>query len=448
MAAKPARRNLIGARADEEITLASDAPANAAQVENVLTTMIRTNGGTQMRAAINPETVDGYKKSMQEGTQFPPIVLYYDGSDYWVGDGFHRLAAHREVHGQTATIAAKVHAGGQRDAVLHAAGANAAHGLPRSNADKRRAVETLLRDEEWGTWSDREIARRCKVHHSTVAAIRSDMVASGGIRQIEERTVERGGTIYTQAAKTPPPASIADLEAGLLGWLPTMFEDEADWPGVLADIQTNGLGAFPSLRQALPECSATALRLAAEEAAAGLRQDAAAAEATAELYRRTAARQQAAPPASRVVIEVLEAYQDLVDLAAEEPIIIACPSCGAEQEDLDGFGVIHCEACGYCVHPSSTGGVCDICGETVPVSSDYVGPEEVEEGDLVADFIETTPRGVQVGNVSRSLHATMAQLSTYSDLTGDFETPVRLRREAQAMLDKLAGLLSALDGGD
>ena len=47
-------------------------------------------------------------------------------------------------------IAALVKAGTRRDAVLAAAGANAAHGLRRSAADKARAVDALLTDDEWG----------------------------------------------------------------------------------------------------------------------------------------------------------------------------------------------------------------------------------------------------------------------------------------------------------
>ncbi|EWY35857.1 hypothetical protein N825_32650 [Skermanella stibiiresistens SB22] len=39
--------------------------------------------------------------------------------------------------------------GSRRDAVPHAVGANARHGLPRSNADKRDAVMILLKDPEW-----------------------------------------------------------------------------------------------------------------------------------------------------------------------------------------------------------------------------------------------------------------------------------------------------------
>ncbi|QXD16983.1 hypothetical protein GQ464_008635 [Rhodocaloribacter litoris] len=33
----------------------------------------------------------------------------------------------------------------------------------------------LLQDEEWCRWSDREIARRCRVSHSTVIRLRSSL---------------------------------------------------------------------------------------------------------------------------------------------------------------------------------------------------------------------------------------------------------------------------------
>ncbi|HET8700465.1 MAG TPA: hypothetical protein VFL97_02220 [Nitrococcus sp.] len=85
----------------------------------------------------------------------------------------------------------------RREAVLHSVGANAAHGLRRTNEDKRRAVLTLLNDEEWGKWSDREIARRCGVTNKTVAAYRNEL--SEEIPQIgNSRTVERNGTVYEQ----------------------------------------------------------------------------------------------------------------------------------------------------------------------------------------------------------------------------------------------------------
>jgi hypothetical protein len=51
------------------------------------------------------------------------------------------------------------------------------------------------------------------------------------------------------------------------------------------------------------------------------------------------------------------------EAAVEEMValIMKCPNCGAPQEDHDGFGVLSCAVCGYCTHPSLTGGVCDIC---------------------------------------------------------------------------------------
>lgn len=50
-----------------------------------------------------------------------------------------------------------------------------------TNQDKRRAVETLLRDEEWGNqkdYSNAWIARVCKVGDDLVAAIREELASS------------------------------------------------------------------------------------------------------------------------------------------------------------------------------------------------------------------------------------------------------------------------------
>jgi predicted HTH domain antitoxin len=74
--------------------------------------------------------------------------------------------------------------------VLYSVGANAAHGLRRTNEDKRRAVETLINDEEWATWSDREIARACGVSGKFVAAVR-DPVAQERQRAIRDRSAAK-----------------------------------------------------------------------------------------------------------------------------------------------------------------------------------------------------------------------------------------------------------------
>lgn len=65
------------------------------------------------------------------------------------------------------------------------------------------------------------------------------------------------------------------------------------------------------------------------------------------------------------------------NLVTHEVVVIAhCPVCGVEQEDWDGFGVLVCDACGFCAHPSSSGtelpGVyqCDTCGRLAPPPED------------------------------------------------------------------------------
>lgn len=66
-----------------------------------------------------------------------------------------------------------VRTGTQRDAILFACGANATHGLRRTNDDKRKAVGVLLADAVWSKMSDREIARLCKVSNMLVAVVRN-----------------------------------------------------------------------------------------------------------------------------------------------------------------------------------------------------------------------------------------------------------------------------------
>lgn len=127
---------------------------------------IRRDGGTQMRMGTNDTKVREYATLLLDGTRLPPITVFFDGSAYWLGDGFHRLEAHMAAYRDATVmphIQCEVRSGTRRDAILHAAGANAAHGLPRTDEDKRRAVDTLLQDDEWKGWADREIARRCHV---------------------------------------------------------------------------------------------------------------------------------------------------------------------------------------------------------------------------------------------------------------------------------------------
>ena len=102
------------------------------------------DGGTQARLKIDDDIVMEYAEAMQRGDTFPPVVAFDDGNRLWLADGFHRYQACRLL-GKFA-IATDRREGSQRDAILYSLGANASHGLRRSSADKRRAVETMLKD--------------------------------------------------------------------------------------------------------------------------------------------------------------------------------------------------------------------------------------------------------------------------------------------------------------
>ena len=146
---------------------------NTDGIETLEIASIRRDGGTQMRDQSRCEsTVAEYQAAMEDGANFPPIVVFFDGAHHWLADGFHRCFAADEAG--LIDIEADVKQGTKRDAILYAVGANANHGLRRTNADKRRAVMTLLNDEEWAQWSDSEIARRSGVHQTTVGRIRAD----------------------------------------------------------------------------------------------------------------------------------------------------------------------------------------------------------------------------------------------------------------------------------
>jgi hypothetical protein len=159
---------------------------------------LRMDGGTQPREKIDDAVVKEYAEVWTSGGIFPPPDVFYDGSEYWLADGFHRVIA--AIRAGIKRIDVEVHQGECRDAVLFSVGVNATHGVRRTNEDKRRAVMTLLNDEEWSHWSDVKIAARCGVTDKTVARYRPESIL-GNSEDRKTRTAERDGKQYP--IKTP-----------------------------------------------------------------------------------------------------------------------------------------------------------------------------------------------------------------------------------------------------
>ncbi len=148
----------------------------------------------QPREKVTQTLVTQYAEDMRAGDVFPPVVAFTDGETHWVADGFHRVDA--AIRAGLMEIRVEVHVGGKRDAVLHAVGSNAIHGLRRTNKDKRRAVTTLLEDPEWSQWPAREIARQCRVSNTFVSKLKKDL-------SVNDAQMD-GTSLVTRGGKTFP----------------------------------------------------------------------------------------------------------------------------------------------------------------------------------------------------------------------------------------------------
>lgn len=214
---------------------------------------IRIDGGTQPRAAINDETVTEYAEAMNDGAKFPAIVVFFDGKEYWLADGFHRVNAAKKL--AWLDLPADVHQGTQRDAILFSVGVNATHGLRRTNADKHRAVERLLRDEEWSKWSNYEIAQRCAVSESFVRKLRPHYaqnvvtkvtyttkhgtpatMQTGNIGKSNAKADEQAAQVFESSTKSAP-IRYGKLEDDYVDDVPSTDADEPDW---LDDAESHG----------------------------------------------------------------------------------------------------------------------------------------------------------------------------------------------------------------
>lgn len=132
----------------------------------------RIDAGTQSRIAIDEDVVSDYADliAWHETWPFPPLDVFFDGTDHYVADGFHRyLAAHRSKRG---SFPCRIHRGTANDARIFGMTANDQHGLRMTRADKRACVEWLLDSE--GKMTQVAIASAAGVSVRTVRTVVAD----------------------------------------------------------------------------------------------------------------------------------------------------------------------------------------------------------------------------------------------------------------------------------
>jgi hypothetical protein len=191
-----------------------------------------------------------YRDKWLAGVEFDPVDVFHDGAAYWLADGFHRFYGAREA--KRASLPCRIHQGTQRDAILFACGANAEHGLRRSNEDKRNAVLSLVNDAEWGQRSTAWIAEQCLVSRPFVESCRRKPETGCNVAPCSAKPEEnsdskpktvkrvgRDGKVYEVAAKprnrgTPPllndpaaPKSPGDVRRHADTFEPAEFVSEA-----------------------------------------------------------------------------------------------------------------------------------------------------------------------------------------------------------------------------
>jgi len=139
----------------------------------------------QPRVTIDQDVVDEYAAILaQRPDALPPLDVFEVGDLPYVVDGYHRWHAHRKIGAEW--LPCRVVGSGTLDqARWISTRSNQAHGLRRTNADKRAAVLSALATAIGGEQSNRVIAEHVGVSADLVAAVRAEWEASLSGRRIE-----------------------------------------------------------------------------------------------------------------------------------------------------------------------------------------------------------------------------------------------------------------------
>ncbi len=133
---------------------------------------IKIDHGLQSRASMHVDEMSEFSRAIIEGAIFPPVDVYWDGTVYWLADGFHRIGAHKNAG--VKNIRCTVHKGSREDAVVFSAGSNRKFSIKRSDADIRKAICMLLDQEDWFRVSGSQIARHVGCSPMTVGRVREE----------------------------------------------------------------------------------------------------------------------------------------------------------------------------------------------------------------------------------------------------------------------------------
>lgn len=131
---------------------------------------------------------------------------------------------------------------------------------------------------------------------------------------------------------------------------------------------------------------------------------------------------------------------------SKEAALVTCPKCSNKQEDVNGFGIVHCKKCGHCPH-HLVDGYCETCGMFPPALVSAL-PAETEafevDGELalpvahqrvtVAEFTLNLPDDLPADKCSITPNMVGKLVVRYGDATGSLSTTVDDSTDAIAWL--------------
>lgn len=203
-------------------------------VEELKVHQLMLDGGTQARAKLDFRYIAKLVNDIKKGKEIEPVVVFFDGSKYWLADGFHRARAITDAG--LKVMRAVIKRGDRRAALLFGLIAAADAEAHRTRLDKRRAVTLLLTDSEWSNWSNQEIADRLKVSLPFVSSLRKSLAGSKANKSKDEGSLGIG-----QSRLSPEDISNHIHQENLLAF-DTDLEDGKE--GV--EISDNDIASLPS----------------------------------------------------------------------------------------------------------------------------------------------------------------------------------------------------------
>jgi hypothetical protein len=202
----------------------------------------------QAREDLDAEVIAEYVELLEAGVNLGDIDVFDVSGALYVVDGFHRRASHLAA-GKTFIGTRTVGWGSLEDAVWFATSANKAHGLRRTRADKRRAVELALATPIGSEQSNAVIAKHVGVSDTFVSNVRretADQLATLGVeppvsrigadgkRRPVKRREEVAGSIPA-GASTVAEVRASEGERGLAPSRPQSQEQPEEPPTFHAD---------------------------------------------------------------------------------------------------------------------------------------------------------------------------------------------------------------------